>query len=319
MPSPNKYTQIDLTRAPEVRWKFSKTQIENAINLADYYYQDLASATDMLDQIEILAPQVIPSENLVEMKAIARQTDIPLGRIILCNSYYDLIKPLIGCTAFAFDGPDGPIHARNLDWWTDNNLLGDCSELFYFTGAPAGDFYAVSWAGYIGVLSGIAPNRFAISLNAVISPDPFELATPICLKLRETFETCQTYQEAITFLQQETLPADCLLLISGPHAGEYCVIERTPKRQFTRSPQDGFIAVTNGFRALDIQSGDLDSSLQATSDGRYKRICELSKTKPKTLQACVDNLSDENVFMQNMTVQQMAFCVATGEIFWRRV
>ena len=319
MPSNNTYTQINLTRPPEERWKFSNTQIKNAIKLADYYYKDLASATDMLDQIETLAPQVIPNENMAEMKAIASLTDIPLGRIILCNSYYDLIKPLIGCTAFAFDGPDGPIHARNLDWWTENNLLGDCSELFHFTGAPAGDFYAVSWAGYTGVLSGIAPNRFAISLNAVISPDPFELATPICLKLREAFETCKTYQEAISFLQRETFPADCLLLVSGPNAGEYCVIERTPKRQVTRNPQDGLIAVTNDFRALDIQSGDLDGSLQATSDGRYNRICELANKRPKTLQGCVDYLSDDNVFMQNMTVQQMAFCVATGEIFWRRV
>ena len=88
-------------------------------------------------------------------------------------------------------------------------------------------------------------------------------------------------------------------MVSGPNAGEYCVIERTPKRQVTRYPQDGLIAVTNGFRALDIQSGDLDGSLQATSDGRYNRICELANKRPETLQGCVDYLSDDNVFMQN--------------------
>lgn len=319
MSSSNKHIHVDLSLPPEARWNFSTAQSKKAAKLADYYYHDLASATDMLDQIESLAVQIIPSEYMAEMEAIARMTDIPLGRIILCNSYYDLIKPLIGCTAFAFDGPHGPIHARNLDWWTDNNLLGECSELFYFTGAPAGDFYAVSWAGYTGVLSGMAPGRFAISLNAVISSDPFELSTPVCLKIREAFETCKTYKEAISFLQQMTLPTDCLLLVSGPKSGEYCVIERTPKRQVTRTQIDKFIAVTNGYRLLESQTNNLDGSLQETSDGRYNRICELGQSRPNNLKSCLDYLSDKNVFMQNLTVQQMAFCVATGDIFWRSV
>lgn len=319
MISSNEHIQIDLNGSPEARWVFSNTQIENSKKLADYYYQDLASATDMLNQVENLATQIIPVEYMAEMKAISRVTDIPLNRIILCNSYYDLIKPLLGCTAFAFDGPDGPIHARNLDWWTQNNMLGECSELFHFTGAPAGDFYAVSWAGYIGVLSGMAPGRFAISLNAVISSDPFELETPICLKLRKVFETCKTYDEAVTSLQNMVLPSDCLLLVSGPKVGEYCVIERTPKRQATRNPKNNFIAVTNGYRLLKSQTGDLSGSLQETSDGRYDRICKLAQVRPKTVESCIEYLSDKNVFMQNLTVQQMAFCVATGEISWRRV
>ena len=315
----NKHIHVDLSLASEDRWKFSTVQSENAAKLADYYYQDLASTTDMLDQIQALAVQIIPSAYIAEMEAISRMTDIPMGRIILCNSYYDLMKPLIGCTAFAFDGPHGPIHARNLDWWTENNLLGECSELFYFTGAPAGDFYAVSWAGYIGVLSGMAPGRFAFTLNAVISSDPFEISTPVSFKLREAFETCKTYDEAITFLQQITLPSDCLLLVSGPKSGEYCVIERTPKRQVTRNPTDNFIAVTNEYRLLESQSGDLDGSLQETSDGRYNRICELGQNRPTSLKSCIDYLSDKNVFMQNLTVQQMAFCVATGDIFWQSI
>ena len=313
-----KSTPIDLTLPAEQRWVLSNEQVDSATKMAAYYYQDLASATDMIDQIELIASQIIPADYLSELKSLAQTTDLPIGQIILCNSYYDLIKPLIGCTAFAFDGADGPVQARNLDWWTENNLLSDCSELFHFIGAPAGEFYAISWPGYIGVLSGIAPKRFAITLNAVISPDPFELAQPISMTLRRAFESCYTYTEAVTFLQKATLPADCLLLLSGPETGEYCVIERTPKRQATRRAENGLIAVTNGYRALDIETAGIENNLQATSDGRYERICDLNRTPPTSLETCLGYLSDPAIFMNNMTVQQMAFCVSTGEIVWRR-
>lgn len=313
-----KSTPIDLSLPAEQRWVLSNEQVDSATKMAAYYYQDLASATDMIDQIELIASQIIPTDYLSELKSLAQTTDLPIGQIILCNSYYDLIKPLIGCTAFAFDGADGPVQARNLDWWTENNLLSDCSELFHFIGAPAGEFYALSWPGYIGILSGFAPKRFAITLNAVISPDPFELAQPISLTLRDVFETCHTYEDAVASLQNATLPADCLLLLSGPNTGQYCVIERTPKRQVTRQPENGFIAVTNGYRALDVATGQVESNLQATSDDRYDRICDLNRNLPASLETCLEYLSDPAIFMNNMTVQQMAFCVRTGEIIWRQ-
>lgn len=309
---------IDLTRTPETRWEFTKAQIENAVNLAEFYYRDLASATEMLGQIEMLAEQIIPPDYLSEMRALAEMANIPLGKVVLCNGYYDLIKPLIGCTGFAYNGPDGPVHTRNLDWWTENSLLSDCSELFYFTGAPAGDFYAISWPGYVGVLSGMAHGRFAVTLNAVLSDDPFEMATPVSLRLREALESCQTYDEAVSFLQKVTLPSDCLLLVSGPKTGQYCVIERTPKRQATRKAENGLVAVTNDYKSLNLKGGELEGDLQQTSDGRYKRICQLAALRPASVNECLDYLSDKDVFMHGMTVQQMAFCVATGEIAWRR-
>jgi len=37
--------------------------------------------------------------------------------------YYDALKVILGrafgCTAFATDAPGGVLHARNLDWWTE--------------------------------------------------------------------------------------------------------------------------------------------------------------------------------------------------------
>lgn len=49
---------------------------------------------------------------------------VPLDEVVCGNLYYDALKAvLVGCTAFAVDTPTGPLHARNLDWWTENDSL----------------------------------------------------------------------------------------------------------------------------------------------------------------------------------------------------
>jgi len=45
-------------------------------------------------------------------------SDVALG-----NCYYDALKVVLGCTAFAVDTGDEILHARNLDWWTENAAL----------------------------------------------------------------------------------------------------------------------------------------------------------------------------------------------------
>ena len=236
--------------------------------------------------------------------------------------YYDALKVVlssaVGCTAFAVDAPDGVLHARNLDWWTANSALARCTVTARFVNGAAGDFTTVGWPGFIGVFSGIAPGRFAVTLNAALSMEQSQLATPVVLLIRTVFEEAPTFDEALAILSETRLPCDCLLLLTGVRAGELVVIERTPSRYALRQAKDGYVCVTNGYQELDAGVGSARLELLATWCQRFERVQTLiSHERPHDPEQCFRYLSDPQVRM-NMTVQQMVFRAATGE-HWIRV
>jgi hypothetical protein len=245
-----------------------------------------------------------------------------VGDVALCNCYYDALKSVLmgvlGCTAFAVDQADGPLHARNLDWWTSNFALARYSAVTHFVGGAAGDFTTVGWPGFVGAFSGIAPGRFAVTLNSVLSLEPAQPATPVVFLLRTALERAASFDEALTLLSETPLPCDCLLLLTGTRQGELVVIERTPGRHAVRRGAAGFVCVTNNYLRLTEGSGGSTSELQATSCRRYQRVSELiAKEPPLTEHRCFEYLTDPEVRM-GMTVQQMVFRAATGER-WVRV
>ena len=67
-----------------------------------------------------------------------------------------------GCTARAGEQDGAPWLSRTLDW--PFRGLGRHTELARMRGR-AGDFVSVTWPGYVGVLTAMAPRRFAAALN----------------------------------------------------------------------------------------------------------------------------------------------------------
>ena len=67
-----------------------------------------------------------------------------------------------GCTSRASTHDGLPWLLRTLDW--PFRGLGHHTELAHMSGA-AGDFISVTWPGYVGVLTALAPGRFAAALN----------------------------------------------------------------------------------------------------------------------------------------------------------
>jgi acid ceramidase len=156
-----------------------------------------------------------------------------------------------------------------------------------------------------------------VTLNAVLSAEPAQPATPIVLLLRTVLEETDSFDEAAAILSNALLPCDCLLLLTGTRPGEMVVIERTPTRHAARSALGGFIRVTNDYQRLNVDTGDATSELLATSCGRFQRVQSLlSDEAPRSPESCFDYLSDPRAQLQ-MTVQQMVFRAATGE-YWLR-
>ncbi|MBO6940274.1 MAG: hypothetical protein JJ863_35200 [Deltaproteobacteria bacterium] len=114
---------IDLARPPAARWAFSDEQRAAACELVDSYVRDLGGADAFGSMASAYASGFVSAEYRAELESVADRIDRSLEEVLLANLYYDAIFAVIGCTAFAIDTPQGPLHARNLDWWTEKNQL----------------------------------------------------------------------------------------------------------------------------------------------------------------------------------------------------
>lgn len=171
-----------------------------------------------------------------EIDSVARTLKKP-GIWLLHGAY------LFGCTALADDTARGPRLRRTLDWPFPG--LGRLVEVRRQRGA-AGEFLNVTWPGFVGVLTAVAPARFAASINQ--APMRRRWRTPMLLwldyvlnalhglrgsgrlppehLLRHVFETCTSFDDARRQLETVPVARPVLFLLIGTRPGERIVIER---------------------------------------------------------------------------------------------
>jgi acid ceramidase len=306
---------IDLRSPPHDRWHLTPTQCQQARELLTSYKADLGLPQDVAGFLSAAAKEFVRPDHWSEMESLSTALDLPVADVALCNFYYDALKVVLGCTAFAVDAGDAILHARNLDWWTENAALARYTTVSHFIGGPVGRFTTIGWPGFVGAFSGMAPGRFAVTLNAVLSLERAQPATPVVLLLRTVLEEARSFDEAVGILSGALLPCDCLMLLTGTRSGEMVVIERTPSRHAVRCAQAGFVCVTNDYQRLNADPGGATSELLATSCHRFQRVEGLIRHElPQTPEHCFLYLSDPDVRMK-ITVQQMVLKAATGE-YW---
>ena len=171
---------------------------------------------------------------LAEIDAIARE----LGRSGThgLNLSYEWT-----CTSgVAADGNGGMILRSTLDWLSHG--LGRNLVVARREGA-AGPWLDLTWPGFVGVFTALAPGRFAAAINQAplrrrtgLLPvdwliDRFACGRstdlPPCHLLREVFETCRDYAEAKNLLTTSPICVPALYILAGARPGEGCIIERT--------------------------------------------------------------------------------------------
>jgi hypothetical protein len=183
------------------------------------------------------------SPYVADIEAIAASLGFP--GIWLLNGSYQW-----GCTALAREEGGVPWLARTLDWPFPG--LGRHADVARMRG-PAGEFFSVTWPGYAGVLTAMAPGRFAGAINQAPlwrrTRHPwlrlYDLAAnavntwrtrhiPPDQLLRNVFEDCASFEEARTRLETTPIARPVIYTLAGIHPGERCVIERTETGHNTR-------------------------------------------------------------------------------------
>jgi hypothetical protein len=172
--------------------------------------------------------------HLPEIEAVARRLDRP-------GAYFFSVNYEWGCTCRVAPSPDATSARliRVLDWKTPGlgrNLIAAR------VAAPAGRYLTLTWPGYTGVLTAVAPGRFAVALNqapmrkavgffyldwAANRRRVWNMPYPTpAHRLRSVCEEAATFEEAVRRLSLEPISTPAIYSIAGLAAGETAVIER---------------------------------------------------------------------------------------------
>ena len=155
---------IDLSQPPDMRWNALRNHETGFNSLVDFFSGEILELVpvEYISMLDLYAKTYLSLEHYQELVYIARVMEMPLINVLCGNLYYDALKIALGCSAFAVNTENGPVHGRNLDWYSNDNDLSTHSLITRFINGK-NEYITVGWPGFTGCLSGMAIGKFSIT------------------------------------------------------------------------------------------------------------------------------------------------------------
>eukprot|EP01089_Gocevia_fonbrunei_P013076 TRINITY_DN3247_c0_g1_i1.p1 TRINITY_DN3247_c0_g1~~TRINITY_DN3247_c0_g1_i1.p1 ORF type:complete len:378 (-),score=82.81 TRINITY_DN3247_c0_g1_i1:50-1144(-) len=222
-PQPRTWT-VNLDLPPAQRWPWKE--------MIPVYKQNIAAALQMIGQFvpygmqwifEDAAADIYPymGEYGVEIESGAKLINVSLGTAILLNVVYDVTA---GCTSIIARDPAGSIiHGRNLDY-SLASVLRNLTINVEFTKGGKVVYVGTTYAGFVGLPTGMKKGGFAISLDerdtGMILENLLEAwlvpgVTGPTFLIRDALDKYDKYEDAVTALSKTPLVAPAYLITSG--------------------------------------------------------------------------------------------------------
>lgn len=245
---------INLDLPASQRWNHvvhdRRNEIKDILTAFKSYISEFGGlAAEVIYFIDLLGPlfvEAIPQPFQDEIRGISNITGIEIGEITLYNIFYEIFSV---CTSVIAESPTGKLyHARNLDfglfmgwdvknrtWFITEKLRPAIVNLNWQRGGKT-VFRSVNYAGYVGILTGISPGKFTLTMNERFKLDGgyigiIELivsgkGTWMGFLTRAVMEQAQSYSEARQMLMAKQMIAPAYFILGGNQSGEACVITR---------------------------------------------------------------------------------------------
>jgi predicted choloylglycine hydrolase len=194
---------------------------------------------------------------------------------------------LVGCSSFAAWGnktEDGNlIIGRNFDFYAGDDFSKD--KLISFIKPTNGyNFMSVTWAGMIGVVSGMNDQGLTVTINAGKSDIPWVAKTPISILTREILQYASNIEEAIAIAKKRQVFVSESIFVGSANDNRAITIEVSPNNfgvyEVENSNQ---LICTNHFQSDPYANDEKNTKHKAESHSeyRYERIEELFNQNEK--------------------------------------
>jgi len=207
---------------------------------------------------------------------------------------------LVGCSSFAVWGentPDGNLLiARNFDFYAGDDFAEE--KIISFIQPEKGyKFMAVSWAGMIGVMSGMNEKGLTVTINAGKSDMPLVAKTPISLVTREILQYASTIEEAIEIAKKREVFVSEAILVGSAIDNKAMVIEMSPENFGVYEMENSSKLICSNHFQSEAYKND-ENNIKAISDShskyRFERMEELlTEAEKVTPQKAVDILRNK--------------------------
>lgn len=254
----------------------------------------------------------VPSEYKTEIYGLSKYATSkynhiaePYLRVFYLHGAHDIGHALqdlalVGCSSFAaWDDKteDGSlIIGRNFDFYAGDDFAKE--KIIAFTNPTEGHkFMSVTWAGMIGVVSGMNEHGLTVTINAGKSKVPLIAKTPISILNREILQYASNIDEAIAIAKKRQVFVSESIFIGSAEDRKAILIEVSPKNfgvyEVENSNQ---LICSNHFQSEPYKNDDnnLKHIAESHSKYRYQRMEELLDQEDKlTPEIAVDILRNK--------------------------
>lgn len=194
---------------------------------------------------------------------------------------------LVGCSSFAAWGnktEDGSlIIGRNFDFYAGDDFAKN--KIIAFIKPTNGyNFMSVTWAGMMGVVSGMNDQGLTVTINAGKSDMPLVAKTPISILTREILQYASNIDEAIAIAKKRQVFVSESIFIGSAKDKRAITIEVSPNNfgvyEVENSNQ---LICSNHFQseAYKTDENNLKQIAESHSQYRFERMEELLQETPK--------------------------------------
>lgn len=208
---------------------------------------------------------------------------------------------LVGCSSFAVWGDkteDGKLLiARNFDFYAGDDFAKN--KIIAFVAPEKGHkFMSVTWAGMIGVVSGMNEHGLTVTINAGKSKIPLVAKTPISILTREILQYASTIEEAIEIAKRRQVFVSESIMVGSAKDNKAVIIEVSPKNFGVYEVENSSKLICSNHFQSEAYKSDKNNQKhieESHSKYRYLKMEELLGTEEKiTPQKAVTILRDKN-------------------------
>jgi predicted choloylglycine hydrolase len=187
---------------------------------------------------------------------------------------------LVGCTSFGASGlyttDSSLIIGRNFDFYMGDDFAKD--KLVTFMKPTKGfNYVSYSWAGLMGVVSGMNEKGLTVTINASKSDLPFGAKMPISLLAREILQYASNHEEAIAIAKKRDVFVSETLMIGSKEDNGVILLEKSPEKFGYFISKSDYTVCSNHYQsdAYLNEPSNVDNIKNSDSQYRYRKMDSL--------------------------------------------